>query len=756
MVKRVSANIITDINEVFSKTILTQLFTNDSSLKELQIYVYKKKGLLLTSFTVKINDSIKVKSKVIEKKKAEEKYTDSISSGNVAIIVSDEKNRLIINIGNIPPNAKVEFDSEFISFIDFNKKFEFELFRNFPVFCEDSYYIYECIDLKGKILIRSKNKIRDVNNEILFSDLEIEESKALNDNDYLIKYIINSLPYLNDCNCEYSNFIPCSRIFFDIKSLNNNNINPVIYKQKSNLNENNYILQYKNIEKKNAEEDDEETFPSLFIFLIDQSGSMSGSPIEIVSQALKLFLKSLPVGSYYQLIGFGSKFKKYDEIPKEYTKENIQKSIEFVENLDADLGGTNIYDPLNNIYSSIKDYNDIDLPKNVLLLTDGEINDKGKTLNLIENNNSKFIIHSIGIGKYFDKDLIKSVGIIGKGGYNFCKDLENLNSVIISIVNKITQPYLNIFEIKCHQLEDKSTFKNLNYSKFLGKNEIVKLNYILPYDKTTDINEKINVDIKYSDELDGSNLQEKKYEIIPNELPEGKELSKLIINNYLDQNTLSEEEKTKLSLKYQVLTDETALFAEIELSDKITEKMESQIIGSDKKFTNSQNNIISYGFSEAKEEERRYKSCKYECFEYSRPRKKKTRKGCGGGGGGGRYFDYKYESPEEKEKKEKKERKEKIMKIINTQDEIEGSWVENRETEVVKEKYLKEYNLLIGLKDKNVTEKIALTTIIILLVEKEYNELLGELNLIIKKAKKFIKEETKMTYQNLLKECGIN
>ena len=100
--------------------------------------------------------------------------------------------------------------------------------------------------------------------------------------------------------------------------------------------------------------------------------------------------------------------------------------------------------------------------------------------------------------------------------------------------------------------------------------------------------------------------------------------------------------------------------------------------------------------------------------------------------------------------------KEKIMKIINTQDEIEGSWVENRETEVVKEKYLKEYNLLIGLKDKNVTEKIALTTIIILLVEKEYNELLGELNLIIKKAKKFIKEETKMTYQNLLKECGIN
>ena len=96
------------------------------------------------------------------------------------------------------------------------------------------------------------------------------------------------------------------------------------------------------------------------------------------------------------------------------------------------------------------------------------------------------------------------------------------------------------------------------------------------------------------------------------------------------------------------------------------------------------------------------------------------------------------------------------MKIINTQDEIEGSWDENTETKIIKEKYLKEYNLLMGLKDKNMTNKIALTVIIILLIEKEHKNLIGELSLIIKKAKIFIKNETKMTYENLLKKCGIN
>jgi Mg-chelatase subunit ChlD len=34
-----------------------------------------------------------------------------------------------------------------------------------------------------------------------------------------------------------------------------------------------------------------------FVFLVDRSGSMSGSRIEVTKEALKLFIQSLPVGS---------------------------------------------------------------------------------------------------------------------------------------------------------------------------------------------------------------------------------------------------------------------------------------------------------------------------------------------------------------------------------------------------------------------------------------------------------------------------
>ena len=68
--------------------------------------------------------------------------------------------------------------------------------------------------------------------------------------------------------------------------------------------------------------------PGEFIFILDRSGSMHDSGIQKATKALKLFLNSLPVGSYFNVLSFGSDF--YYLYPKsvEYTKKTLADTLE--------------------------------------------------------------------------------------------------------------------------------------------------------------------------------------------------------------------------------------------------------------------------------------------------------------------------------------------------------------------------------------------------------------------------------------------
>ena len=765
---KVITEINSKVNELYATSIVTQKFSNPTDKPlELKIYIIKNDKLLFSSFNCKIGNNIEVKSKVIKKEKAEIKYTDSISSGNAAIFVSQDpenENRIIINMGNIPPKTDIIFISEFLHLIQISQKYEFELFRNLPIF-KGNDNIYQNSELKGKININTKNEIIKIEKNILMKDLIIIEEKYNNKNNYEILYKIDKLPEFSWYNNEY---IPSSKYYFEL------NINePIIYNQESSINENNYIIQYR-YKKEKKEKEEDICNPALFIFLLDQSGSMDGNRIEIASKALELFIQSLPAGSYYQIIGFGSDYKVYDDNPKEYNMTNIKNSLDMIKKLGADLGGTNIAGPLKYIYDSDKIYEKINLPRSIILLTDGEAWDKEKGLNLIEQNSTKFILNTIGIGNDFDEDLIKNAAVLGKGNYNFCKDINNLNNVIASEINNATSSYVTNIQIKTN-IDDKNIIGKNILPNILRDNSIINLYYIL--DKNID---KININIKYDDKEINKTI-ENNYEIIPEKLEKGEDLCKLIIYNYIKNNNISEDEKLKLALKYQIFMNNTSLFAEVKLSESITEEMKLKILG------DKENNIIPK--IKPKYEKRDYDCIQCccmpecdddddECCDACDDEDECCDNECGdfGGGYGGKYNrdnsdddrDYckneKYCENEpikeivkkEEEKKFDINEKESIMKMIGTQNFIEGYWEENEYTKIIKEKYQKEYDLIKNIKNKNMNEIIAITILIIYFINKEHSNLLSELLMIIKKAKQYILKETKDNYDNIIKEIGLN
>ena len=585
---KATVEINSQVNELFIKTILTQKLKNESENPiELQIFVNKNKNSIFSSFTAKIGEAIEVKSKVIKKSKAEEKYTDSISSGNAAIFVTYDSywDRVIINMGNIPPKEEVIFISEFIQFIESADSYEFELFRNLPVFKEKSNFL-ENSEIKGTVEIKTGHKINKINKTVLSEKLNILEEKYTNENncEYLIKYEYKDLneekpiTFLEKDN----NYLPSSKICFELE-----NKEPICFCQKNpTQNELNYIIQYKHTHKElNTKIEYTNLNPALFIFLLDQSGSMSGHSMTVANKALILFLQSLPAGSYYQIIGFGSDFEKYDKIPKEYTQQNIKESITLIESLKADKGGTDIHSPLKDIYAS-KDYDDIKLPKNIFLLTDGAVKDKENTLKTIEENSNVFRIYSIGIGSDFDDDLIKNAGVLGKGNYNFCNDIKDLNKVIVNEIKNSSKPFYSDFEFNTN-LDENNLYKLNEKLSIIRENQLVNLKYIIKEEKEKEEkNDLIKLSLKYKKENTKDNKVEEfeeKYDIKVIPLSEGNDLSKLIIYVYLNKSkSIDEEEETKLALKYQTLTENTSLFAEVELSNKISQEMKKEIIGDEK------------------------------------------------------------------------------------------------------------------------------------------------------------------------------
>ena len=120
-----------------------------------------------------------------------------------------------------------------------------------------------------------------------------------------------------------------------------------------------------------------------FVFLVDQSGSMSGRYIKSASETLVLFLKSLPEGCYFNIYGFGSRFVSLFSTSVPYNQKNLEKAIDHAQSLKADLGGTEILPPLRDIYKKdpIKDFT-----RQIFLLTDGSVSNTTECIDEVKRN----------------------------------------------------------------------------------------------------------------------------------------------------------------------------------------------------------------------------------------------------------------------------------------------------------------------------------------------------------------------------------
>ena len=122
-------------------------------------------------------------------------------------------------------------------------------------------------------------------------------------------------------------------------------------------------------------------FPQEFIFLVDCSGSMSGGNMHEVVRAMHIALRGLPLGSYFNVIAFGSKYRPVFLKSLQYTQESLDRATAFVGQLDAKLGGTELLTPLKWVG---KQGRQPGLMRHIFIVTDGQAPYPSAVLGLVQ------------------------------------------------------------------------------------------------------------------------------------------------------------------------------------------------------------------------------------------------------------------------------------------------------------------------------------------------------------------------------------
>ena len=591
------------INEVFARTEVLQYFKNtlDTTI-ELSVSFPMKKEISLSKFEVTIGDK-KVSSKIMKKEIAQEKYEESISQGNVGFIseYSQESDEYMIKIGNVQSGEFVQLQAFFYQRITSqDMSYEFTIMEKYPTFHYNHLNQEKFRNKKIKAIFTIKAHSKITRLIAPFFDDQAKKNSQFEtffNDDYTeakIYYIKNPDEQTNidtigkglsgqvDKPTFYSTFC----LLFRTANMNK----PTLYYQYNpELKEISYAINYIYSSNKienipipsepdldnsiiysvKYEQNKNYKTPGLFIILVDQSGSMWGKPIELVKKALLSFIEILPKGSYFHLIGFGSHFKKYSEEPVEYNEENVEKYKKIIEDMDGNLGGTNIGEPLQYIFGN-EYYDNIKLSKNIFLLTDGQVNNRDLCIDLITKNSNKFRTHAIGIGNHFDKVLVERSGKVGKGSSFFVKDAENIEMVMLNILLKCLRPYL--IDINFNFNNNEKILKNKIISStvtndFSYNDEIINFSFILDEKNKIFFDDNINMEITAKDPI---NLIKQKIYFKQNEnvfkISNGDEMAKMIVGNALKNNLEfieNEKREIEFSTKYQILSKNTAIFTEI-------------------------------------------------------------------------------------------------------------------------------------------------------------------------------------------------
>jgi Ca-activated chloride channel family protein len=174
-------------------------------------------------------------------------------------------------------------------------------------------------------------------------------------------------------------------------------------------------------------------------FLIDRSGSMEGTSIKEVRNALQLCLRSMIPGCHFNIVGFGSTYEPLFSKSRAYDESSLAEASAHVGALAANLGGTVILPALEHV---LQTPGHRELPRQIVVLTDGEVTNTDAVIALAKRHAARARIFTFGIGAGASHHLVNGLARAGGGAAEFIHPGERIEPKVLRQFGRLLSPAL--------------------------------------------------------------------------------------------------------------------------------------------------------------------------------------------------------------------------------------------------------------------------------------------------------------------------
>ncbi|GKT41196.1 WAS/WASL-interacting protein family member 1 [Colletotrichum spaethianum] len=436
-----------------SRTALTQTFVNpssDAAIPELRYNFPLYDGVSVVAFTCTINNDRIIRGVVQEKNTARKTYDVAVAKGQTAGLLEqmpDASDVFSTTIGNAPASAQITVKIEYLGELKHDAEVDGIRFT-IPTSIAPRYGSYP-----GTLLSKPTNVSTQEGISIVV-DAEVPSGsiiKSIQSPSHPIAVSVGSTSTMK-ADATPSLQLASATLSLGTAELNNDFVIQVIATNTSNpvavLETHPTIPHQQALMATLVPKFKMATTKPEVVFICDRSGSMQGSKVIDLKSALKVFLKSLPVGAMFNICSFGSGHSFLFDKSMTYDQNTLETAMKHVDTFDANYGGTQIHAPIEETFK--RRHTDLDLE--VFLLTDGEVWGEENLFAMvnkhIQESKGAIRLFTLGVGRDVSHSLIEGLARAGNGFSQAVSDSEKMSGKVVRMLKGALTPHVNDYTLE--------------------------------------------------------------------------------------------------------------------------------------------------------------------------------------------------------------------------------------------------------------------------------------------------------------------